>query len=47
MDMQDLGKGGPAVAGVEHSNAIKSNTKRYESKTTPGGETLLVLVNEP
>lgn len=31
------GKGGPKVAGVEHSNAIKSNTRRYKSKTTPGG----------
>ena len=31
------GKGGPAVAGVDHTNAIKSNTKRYESKSTPGG----------
>ena len=31
------GKGGPKIAGVEHTNAIKSNTKRYKSKTTPGG----------
>lgn len=31
------GKGGPAVAGVDHTNAIKSNTKRYESKTSPTG----------
>ena len=31
------GKGGPKVAGVEHSNAIKSNTRRYKSKTTPDG----------
>lgn len=32
------GKGGPTVAGVEHTNAIKSNTKRYKAKTsgTPG-----------
>lgn len=31
------GKGGPKIAGVEHSNAIKSNTKRFEKKTNPGG----------
>ena len=34
------GKGGPTVAGVEHSNPIKSNTKRYTAKTTGTPSTL-------
>lgn len=28
------GKGGPGIAGVEHSNDIKNNTKRYKSKAS-------------
>lgn len=34
------GKGGPGIAGVEHTNAIKSNTKRYKAKTSGTPSTL-------